>query len=204
MTMPEKTSEMKQTLTLLSSEKYNLWTNSLNKIAINLPKKEEIKGLIKKQIELEEIQKTLSKWKTIFEQLPPDSNPENITTFKVPEFDKFNFSVLSSPDRIKPIFSMIKESKEHMSKVEEVCKKFRILPKTSHLNDIIKECEDLYKVLKNPQEPIGDPALISKKEKKTVVSIPLDVALKEPSYLKDIVPTPLIHSPDTLDPSQFK
>lgn len=48
MTMPEKTSEMKQTLTLLSSEKYNLWTNSLNKIAINLPKKEEIKGLIKK------------------------------------------------------------------------------------------------------------------------------------------------------------
>jgi DNA repair exonuclease SbcCD ATPase subunit len=46
--------------------------------------------------------------------------------------------------------------------------------------------------------------LISRRTGKTVVSIPLDVALQKVEYLKGIEPTPLVHKPEQLDESKFK
>jgi gas vesicle protein len=203
-TMPEKTSEMKETLALLSSEKYDLWTGALDKTVAILPKKEELKSLLEKESHFEKLQDTLNKWITVFEQLPPDSNPENVLTFTIPEYEKFDFSVFSSPDRMKSIFSLTKDAIERMQRVSEICEKYRVIPKVSQINDMIKSYDDLFRVLKNPSEPIGDPALISRRNEKTLVSIPLDVAVAKVDYLKGIEPTPLIHRPEKLNAVNFR
>lgn len=49
--------------------------------------------------------------------------------------------------------------------------------------------------IKTHLEPKGDPALISKREDKVVVSIPLDIAVKKLEYLRGIKSTQLIHRP---------
>jgi tetratricopeptide (TPR) repeat protein len=202
-TMPEKTSEMKETLALLSSEKYDLWTSALDKTVAILPKKEEIKSLLEKEKDFDRLWETLNTWKTVFEQLPPDSNPESISTFTVPEYDKFDFSVFSSPDRIKSIFSLTKEAIECMQRVTMTCERFRVMSKVPQINDMIKAYDDLFRVLKNPSEPVGDPALISRRNEKTLVSIPLDVVLAKTEYLKGIEPTPLVHRPEKLGDVNF-
>jgi hypothetical protein len=202
--MPRKTSDMEKTLALLESETYDLWIKALNKIIIALPKKEEMKSLLEKTNILEKSQNILKEWKTTFDQLPPDSNPENISTFKVPETENFDFSNCSNPDRIKQIFSLTKDTKKKMQDVKEKSEDYKVPPITSEINDKIKSYKDLFKVLKNPQEPMGDPALISRKNEKNLISIPLDVVLGNTAYLKGIESTPLIHRPEGIDTSSFK
>lgn len=202
--IPERASEMRETLKLLSSEKYEIWTNAINKIVAITPQKEELKSLIEKEEHFENIQETLSEWKVIFEQLPPDSSPEGLLTFSLPKYEKFDFSILSNPDRIKSIFSFTEEAKNSLKKANEISDKYKVQPKASEINDMIKSYEELFKALKTPSEPKGDSALISKRENKTVVSIPLDVALRRVDYLRGIEPTPLIHRPEKLDEEKFK
>ena len=202
--MPKKTGDMEKTLTLLSSEKYKLWVAAIDKIIPSLSKKEELKNLLIEDGDLESLQESLEQWKLVFEQLPPDSNLENIMTFVVPNYEKFDFSVLSNPERIRSLFTVIEEAKKHMQKVEESCAKYKVVPKFTPINDMIKSQEELLKVLKNPSDATGDPALISKRNGKTLVSIPLDLALKKAEYLRGIEPIPLVHKPKQLDETRFK
>jgi hypothetical protein len=202
--MPRKTSDMEKTLALLESETCDLWIKALNKIITILPKKEEIKKLLEKTNILERSQNTLKEWKTIFDQLPPDSNLENISTFKMPETKNFDFSTLSNPDRTKQIFSLTEDAKSKMQYVAAKSEEYKVLPITSQINDRIKAYESLFKVLKNPQEPTGDPALISRKNEKNLISIPLDVVLRKAVYLKGIESTPLVHRPEEIDTPSFQ
>jgi len=202
--MPKKTGDMEKTLALLSSEKYALWVAAIDKIISVLSKKEELKNLLIEERCLESLHESLDQWKLVFEQLPPDSNLENIITFIVPNYEKFDFSVLSNPERIKSLFKAIEGAKEHMQRVEESCAKYKVIPKFTPINDMIKSHEELLRVLKAPIDAIGDPALISKRDGKTLVSIPLDLAIEKTDYLKGIEPTPLIHKPKRLDETQFK
>jgi hypothetical protein len=202
--MPKKTGDMEKTLTLLSSEKYKLWVAAIDKIIPSLSKKEELKNLLVEDGSLESLQESLEQWKLVFDQLPPESNLENIMTFVVPNYEKVDFSVLSNPERIRSLFTLIEEAKKHMQKVEESCANYKVVPKFTPINDMIKSQEELLKVLKNPSDATGDPALISKRNGKTLVSIPLDLALKKAEYLRGIEPTPLVHKPKQLDETRFK
>lgn len=202
--MPEKTGEMKETLMLLSSEKYDLWTNAIDKIVAILSRKEELRSLLGKTSNFETLQLSLTEWKTIFEQLPPDSNPENIITFTVPKYEKFDFSIFSNPERIKSLFLLTETAKECIQRANGICDKYRVPSKFSHINEMIKSYDELLKVLRNPSEPVGDPALITRRDEKTLVSIPLDVALAKVDYLRGIEPTPLVHRPEKLNASKFK
>ena len=202
--MPKKTGDMEKTLALLSSEKYKLWVAAIDKIIPSLSKKEELKNLLVEDGNLESLQESLEQWKLVFDQLPPESNLENIMTFVVPNYEKVDFSVLSNPERIRSLFTLIEEAKKHMQKVEESCANYKVVPKFAPINDMIKSQEELLKVLKNPSDATGDPALISKRNGKTLVSIPLDLALKKAEYLRGIEPTPLVHKPKQLDETRFK
>lgn len=202
--MPEKTGEMKETLALLSSEKYDLWTSALDKIIVILPKKEELKSLLGKESHFQNLQGTLSEWKAIFDQLPPDTNPEGILTLSLPKYDKFDFSVFTNPDRIKSIFLFSKKAIEFMQAANGICEKYKIPLRFPQINDMIKSYDELLRVLKTPSEPAGDPALISRRNGKTLVSIPLDVALAKVEYLRGVEPTPLVHRPEKLDETKFK
>jgi hypothetical protein len=202
--MPEETSQMKETLASLPSEKYELWTNALNKVVLILPKKEEIKNLLDKESNFQEIQKTLTEWKAVFDQLPPDTNPEGILTFSPPKYDKFDFNIFTNPDRIKTIFSFSEKAIELMQTANGICEKYKIPLRFQQINEIIKSYEELLRVLKKPSEPVGDPALISRKNGKTLVSIPLDVALAKVEYLRGVEPTPLVHKPEKLDETKFE
>jgi len=202
--MPEKVTKMREILTIFSSEKYEIWASALNNIVTVLTKKEELKNIIEKERFLKGMEETLITWKTAFQQLPPDSAPEALLFFTPPEYKKFDFGVLSKPERIKSMFSSVSEAKNSIQKAIEICKKYKILPKTSEINKIIGAYKKLFKALKNPLEPKGDPALISKQEDKVVVSIPLNVALKNIEYLRGIEPTPLIHRPKKLGKEKFK
>lgn len=202
--MPKKASEMRETLIMLSSEKYNLWTSAIDKIVAILPKKEELKSLIEKVNYFENIQETLNKWKITFEQLPPDSSPEGLLNFSLPKYEKFDFSIFSKPDRIQSMFSFAEEAKSSLQKANQISDKYGVQPKVSDINYMIKSYDELFKALKTPSEPEGDPALISKREDKTVVSIPLDVALQKIDYLRGIEPTPVVHRPEKLDEKNFK
>jgi len=202
--MPKKTGDMEKTLTLLSSEKYALWVAAIDKIISVLSKKEELKNLLIEESDLESLQESLDQWKLVFEQLPPDSSIENITTFVVPNYEKFDFSVLSNPERMRSLFTAIEDAKKHMWKVEESCAKYKVIPRFTPINDMIKSHEELLRVLKAPTDAVGDPALISRRDGKTLVSIPLDLALEKTDYLKGIEPTPLVHKPKQLDENRFK
>jgi hypothetical protein len=202
--MPKKTGDMEKTLTLLSSEKYKLWVAAIDKIIPILSKKEELKNLLIEDGGLESLQESLEQWKLVFDQLPPESNLENIMTFVIPNYEKVDFSVLSNPERIRSLFTLIEEAKKHMQKVEESCANYKVVPKFAPINDMIKSQEELLKVLKNPSDATGDPALISKRNGKTLVSIPLDLALEKTEYLRGIEPTPLVHKPKQLDETRFK
>jgi hypothetical protein len=68
---------------------------------------------------------------------------------------------------------------------------------------MIKSYSELFKALKFPLEPKGDPALLSKREGKTIVSIPLDIAIQNMIYLQGIEPIPLIHRPERLGRDEF-
>jgi len=202
--MPEKTGEMKETLVLLSSEKYDLWTNALDKIVAILPKKEELKSLLGKESHFQSLQETLSQWKAVFDQLPPDTNPEGILTLTLPKYDKFDFSVFTNPDRIKSIFSFTEKAIECMQGANGICEKYKVPLRFPQINEMIKSYDELLKALKTPSEPAGDPALISRRDGKTLVSIPLDVALAKVEYLRGVEPTPLVHRPEKLDETRFK
>jgi hypothetical protein len=202
--MPEKTGEMKETLVLLSSEKYDLWTGALDKIVGILPKKEELKSLLSKESHFQSLQETLSEWKAVFDQLPPDANPEGILAFTLPKYDKFDFSVFTNPDRIKSIFLSTKKAIECMQGANGICEKYNVPLRFQQINEMIKSYDDLLRVLKTPSEPTGDSALISRRHGKTLVSIPLDVALAKVEYLRGVEPTPLVHRPEKLDETKFK
>lgn len=202
--LPEKASEMREILASLSSEKYDIWTSAINKIVSITPKTEELKSLIEKENYFENTWKTLNEWNIAFEQLPPDSSPEVLLTFSLPKYEKFDFSIFSNPDRIKSIFLSTEEAKNFLSEADQISEKYRVQPKISEINKMIKSYDELFKALKTPSEPEGDPALITKREDKTVVSIPLDVALIKVDYLGGIEPTPLIHRPEKLDKKKFK
>ena len=202
--MPKKTGEMEKTLALMSSEKYKLWVAAIDKIIPNLSKKEELKKLLIDDDKLENLQKSLEQWELIFQMLPPDSNLENIMTFVIPDYEKFDFSVLSNPERIRSLFSVIEGAKKHFKKVEDSCAKYNVVPKFLPINDMIKSHEELLRVLKTPSDAVGDPALISKRNGKTLVSIPLDLAIEKTEYLKGIEPTPLVHKPEHLNDDLFK
>lgn len=202
--MPEKTGDMKETLLLLSSEKYDLWTNALDKIVVILPKKEELKSLLSKESHFQNLQETLKNWKAVFDQLPPDTNPEGILTLTLPKYDKFDFSVFANPDRLKSIFLLSEKAIKCMRIASEVCEKYKVPLKSPLINEMIKSYDELHRVLKTPSEPTGDPALISRRDGKTLVSIPLDVALAKVEYLRGVEPTPLVHRPEELDETKFK
>jgi hypothetical protein len=136
--------------------------------------------------------------------LPPDSNLENIMTFVIPNYEKFDFSVLSNPERIKSLFAAIEKAKKHFQKVETSCTKYKVVPRFIPIMDMIKSHEELLRVLKTPSDALGDPALISKRNGKTLVSIPLDLAIEKTEYLKGIEPIPLVHKPKQLDDNLFK
>jgi len=201
--IPSKVSKMRETLGLLSSEKYEIWTAAIEQLATVLPKKEELKSLIGKRESLKNTEETLSKWKIVFEGLPPDSKPEGLLAFSLPDYEKFDFNVFSKPERMKSIFLAVDEAKKSFQRVNETCKKYKISPEISEINKTIKSYSDLLKALKVPLEPEGDQALISKREDKIIVSIPLDLALKKTEYLRGIEPTPLIHRPEKLDKEEF-
>lgn len=202
--MPEKTSEMRETLTLLSSEKYDIWTGAINKIVAVTPKKEELKVSIEKLSYFENVHETLNNWKVVFEQLPPDSSPEGLTTFNLPKYAKFDFGIFSNPERIKSIFLFIEEAKSSLQKANQISDKYGVQPKFSEINNMIKSYDKLFNALKKPSEPKGDPALISKREDKTIVSIPLDIALAKIDYLRGVEPTPLVHRPKKFDDKKFE
>jgi len=202
--IPEKASEMRETLKLLSSEKYNIWTSAINKIVAITPKKEGLKSLLEKERVFENIEETLKEWKIVFQQLPSESSPEGLLTFTLPKYEEFDFNIFSNPDRIKSIFFSIEEAKGSLNKASQISEKYRVSPKASEINEIIKSYDELFKALKTPIQPEGDPALISKQKERTVVSIPLNVALAKMEYLRGIEPTPLIHKPAQFDETQFK
>jgi hypothetical protein len=203
-TMPKKTGDMEKTIALLSSEKYKLWVAAIDKIIPNLSKKEELKNLIVEDDGLEGLQESLEQWKLVFGQLPPDSSSENIMTFVVPDYQKFDFSVLSNPERIRSLFTNIEETKKHMKKVEDTCAKYNLIQKFASINEAIKSREELLKVLKSPTDATGDTVLISNRHGKTLISIPLDLAIEKTEYLSNIEPTPLVHKPKELDETRFK
>jgi len=202
--IPSKVGEMREILALLSSEKYQIWVGAIEKLLAILPRKEELKGTIGRRDSLEDTHQILNEWKVVFEQLPPDSSPEGLLTFTSPDHEGFDFNILSNPDRIRSIFSTIDEAKDSFRKASEVCKKYKISPETLEINKTIRSYADLLKALRNPLEPEGDPALLSKREEKIVVSIPLDVAAVKLEYLRGIEPVPLIHRPERLGVDKFK
>ncbi|MGB9693488.1 MAG: hypothetical protein ACPLYF_01445, partial [Fervidobacterium sp.] len=193
-----------QTLALLSSEKYVIWTDALDKIVLILPKIEELKTLLDKESKFQKIQETLTEWKTVFDHLPPDTNPEGLLTFKLPEYDKFDFSIFANSDRIKSIFSFCEDAIKLMQESDKICEKYKIPLKFQQINEMVNSYNELLRVLKKPSEPVGDPSLISRKNGKTFVSIPLDVALAKVEYLRGVEPTPLVHRPEKLDETKFK
>jgi len=202
--IPTEVSEIREILGLLSSEKYEMWAKAIDNLMASINRKEELKELVKKEVILEEVEKTLNEWSIAFKQLPSDENPEALASFIVPEYEKFDFSTLSSPDKIKLIFSTLSEAKSLLKSITEICRRFKILPRASDINNLINSYKKLLKAIKSPLEPMGDPALISKQKDKIIVSIPLDIALEKMEYLKGIEPTPLIHRPEKLKKEEFQ
>ncbi len=202
--MPEKAGEMSKTLTLLSSEKYDIWTEAINKVATLSPKKKDLSTLIEKWNHSKKTHQLLNEWKVAFEQLPPDSSSGGIITFNLPKHTGFDFNILSNPERIESIFQSIKEAKSSIQQASQICEEYKVELKSSKINDMIKSYAKLLRVLKSPSEPKGDPALISELADKTVVSIPLDVALEKMHYLRGIESTPLIHRPKRLGAKKFR
>jgi hypothetical protein len=202
--IPTEVSELREILGLFSSEKYEIWARAVDNLMASINRKEEMKEFVKKEIILEEIEKKLDEWSVAFKQLPSPENPEALASFIVPEHEKFDFSILSSPDQIKLIFSTLSEAKSLLKLVIETCEQFKILPKVSEINNLINSYKKLLKAIKSPLEPMGDPALISKQKGKIVVSIPLDIALEKTEYLRGIEPTPLIHRPEKLKREDFQ
>ncbi|MDH5266215.1 MAG: AAA family ATPase [Candidatus Bathyarchaeota archaeon] len=202
--MPEKASEMKETLTLLSSEKYDIWICAINNIVAVTPKKEELKVLLEKLSNFKNVHETLRNWEVTFEHLPPDSNPEGLSSFDIPKYAKFNFGMFSNPERIKSIFLFTEEAKSLLQKATKISDKHGVQPKFSEINNMIKSYDRLFRTLKKPSEPKGDSALISKRQNKIIVSIPLDIALAKMDYLRGIEPMPFIHRPEKLDEKKFK
>jgi len=201
--IPSTVSEMKETLGLLSSEKYEIWTGAIDQVVMVLTKKEELQSLMEMKESCKTLWDTLGKWKIVFEGLPPDSRPEGLLTFSPPEYRKFDFDAFSNPERMRNIFSAVEEARNSFKKSSETCRSHRILTKTYEINRMIKSYTELLKALKTPLEPKGDPALLSKRDDKVVVSIPLDVAVKNVEYLRGIEPTPLIHRPLKLGEEEF-
>ncbi|RLG01865.1 MAG: hypothetical protein DRN49_00395 [Thaumarchaeota archaeon] len=201
--IPSKVSEMKETLGLLSSEKYEIWTGAIDKLVMILPRKEELKDLMERRDSIEKLEETLKTWKIIFEGLPPDSHPEGLLTFSMPNFKKSDFNALSNPERVKSIFLAVDEAKKSLQRANETCKKYKVPLTTSDINRLIKSYSELLKALKAPLEPKGDPALLSKLKEKVVVSIPLDIALEKMEYLRGVEPTPLIHRPESFGKEEF-
>jgi hypothetical protein len=201
--IPSTVGKMNEILSLLSSEKYEIWNGAIDKLVTILLKKEELKTLIRKKEGSKRIDETLNGWNIIFKQLPQDSSPESLSTFVLPDYEKFDFKVLSNPERIKSIFTSLDEAKGLLQKTNKICKKYRVLPETSEINGIIKSYSELLKALKTPLEPKGDPALLSEYKGKVVVSIPLDIALRKIQYLRGIEPTPLVHRPQKIERKKF-
>lgn len=202
--MPSEVGEMKQIVALLSSEKYEIWSESINKALTIMPKREELKSLLEKRKILDEAHETLNKWNIVFGQLPPEKSPEGVLTFSIPSYEKFDFKILSNPDRIKSIFSSAKKMKSLLQKASRICDEYQIPLRTSKINEVITKYKQLNRMLKNPVEPKGDQALICEQENKIIVSIPLDLALKKEEYLKGIEPTPFVHRPKRLDRKKFE
>jgi len=202
--IPERTGEIRETLAQLSSEKYNLWTRALENVATVLANKEELKNLLGKVGEIQKLQETLAGWKTVFDQLPPDTHLEGLLTFNIPKYGDIDFSALTNSDRIKSVFKYCEDAIALVSKANALCEKYRIPFKYQQINEVIKAYEELLKAIKKPSEPEGDPALISQRNGKTLVSIPLDIAIKKVEYLKGVEPTPLVHRPLEMDEAKFK
>jgi len=202
--IPSTVSEMKETLIILSSEKYGIWTSAIDQLLMVLTKKENITSLIEKKESFENLEDTLTRWKTVFEGLPADSRPEGLLTFPLPDYTKFDFDTFTNPERMKSIFLAVDEAKKSFQRASQTCRKYKLLVETSEINGMIKSYNELLKALKTPLEPKGDPALLSKREDKVVVSIPLDIAIKKIEYLRGIEPTPLIHRPEKLAKEEFE
>jgi len=202
--IPTEVSEMREILGLLSSEKYEMWAKAIDSLTASIVRKDELKELLKKEKMLEGVEKTLSEWSIAFKQLPSEGNLEALISFKLPEHEKFDFNILSNPDRVKSIFSILSEGKSLLKSVVKTCKRFKILPKTSEINNLINSYKKLLKAIKTPLEPKGDPALIFRQNDRAVVSISLDIALKKMEYLRGIEPTPLIHRPKKIKKEKFQ
>ena len=202
--IPERMGEIREKLALLSSEKYDLWTKAIESITTVLASKEELKNLLSRVSNLQRLQEILARWKVAFDQLPPDTHPEGLLTFNIPRYDDVDFSAFTDSEIIKSIFICCEEAKELMRLANTVCEKYKVPFKFQQINEVIKAYEELFKAIKKPSEPIGDPALISKRNGKTLVSIPLDVALKKVEYLKGVEPTPLVHRPSEMDEAKFQ
>ena len=202
--IPSTVGEMKKALGLLSSEKYEIWTSAIEQIVAVSAKGKELEDMLERKQFFVNLGETLKKWKTIFEGLPPDSHPEGLLTFSLPDYKKFDFAVFSNPEHMKSIFFTVDEAKDAFQKVSETCKKYRIPLETTEINNMIKSYSELLTALKEPLDPKGDPALISKRRDKVVISLPLDIAIKKMEYLRGIEPTPLIHRPEKVGKEEFQ
>jgi len=202
--MPSEVAEMRNILTLLSSEKYEIWSESISKALKTLSEREKLKSLLDKKENLAKASQIVNRWEVIFGQLPPEKKLEGVLTFKIPSYKKFDFKVFSNPNRLRFIFLSAEKMKKLVYKANKVCDKYKIPLKTSSINKIITKYKQLDNMLKNPIEPKGDPALISKWEDKVVVSISLNLALKKEEYLKGVEPTPFIHRPKRINKKEFE
>ena len=168
-----------------------------------LPLSKDIVEVIKEDARLKETVSTLTGWGICLKALPSIKNLEGLADFEIPAWKKFDFNVLARGGEVKRLFELLESAKKLVIKAREIAAEFDIPLKSRQISSRMSHFKLALKDIKKPRpEPSGDKAIIhySEEEKRTRVSIPVDVLVKKPQYLEGIHPLPFVHKPKKFTP----
>lgn len=163
-----------------------------------LPLSKDIVKVIKEDARLEETVSTLTGWSICLKALPSIKNLEGLVDFEIPSWKRFNFNMLARGEEVKRLFELLESAKKLIIKAREVTAEFDIPLKSREISNRMRHFRLALKDIKKPRpEPSGDDAIVyySEEEKRTRVSIAVDVLVKNPQYLEGIHPLPFVHRP---------
>ena len=161
-----------------------------------LENEEQVKNRVEQKSVLEESKTTIDNWTNSFQNLPSVENVDAFIDF-IPAKDhkRFNYKILDKPEEVQSIFAHFEKTKKLLKQTKEILKKYDAT--FENLTSIITSFKKLKTAIKSPlEEPSGDNAIVSysEEEQKTQVSIPIDILIKKPQYMK-IHSTPVTHRP---------
>jgi hypothetical protein len=108
---------------------------------------------------------------------------EDIVSAKIPSY---------VPERAKDLVEKVKEAIKRVDSAEQICKSCGITPED--IKRLLPSYRELYNSIRNPLRGVsGVSAIVFRSGEKSVVSIPVDEAEKNPEVFVELEPLPKIH-----------